>query len=180
VILGLCSGAFNAHQVAVADDRIVGAVFIDGIVFRTMGYFFRHTLGRLFRPRVYRNAIKRRYQAKKSGSIQECEGNELAESEFFFAQDIDRQSVVTDLNNFLKRGMRMLFLYTDGYEDICGKKQFEEMYGIAPSDQLQVDYYEKSEHTFTIVEHREMLCRQIADWYGGQFANSVSEELVAT
>ena len=60
VLLGLCSGAYNAHQVAVKDHRIVGSVFMDGIVFRTIGFFFRYQIGRFFRFRFWRNAIKRR------------------------------------------------------------------------------------------------------------------------
>ena len=47
VIIGLCSGAYNAHEVSVKDDRIIGSVFMDGIVFRTLGFFWRHNVGRL-------------------------------------------------------------------------------------------------------------------------------------
>lgn len=169
VMLGLCSGAFNAHQVTVKDPRILGAVFIDGIVFRTMGYFWRHTVGRLLRPRFYRNAIKRRRCCKSQPWSTEDAGAELAESEFFFADDIDREKIAGDLKALLKRNVSMLFLYTEGYDDVCGREQFREMYGVCPSDQVQVEYFEKSEHTFRIVEHRNTACQRIVDWYHTQF-----------
>ena len=165
VLLGLCSGAFNAHQVSVKDSRVVGAAFIDGIVFPTTGYFWRHTVGRLFKPRFYRNAIKRRSNFKNQPYINEDAGAELAESEFFFADDLRRDVIAKDLNDLKKRGVSMLFLYTDGYDDVCGRKQFREMYSIVPDNQIQVEYYAKAEHTFRIVENRNIACQRIVDWY---------------
>ncbi len=175
VMLGLCSGAFNAHHIALNDSRIVGAVFIDGIVFRTMGYFWRHTVGRLFTPRFYRNAIKRRRILKPKPYGREDAGVELLESEFFFADDIGKDKIADDLKAMLKRDVSMLFIYTDGYDDVCGRKQFREMYGIPPSDQLQVEYFEKSEHTFRVVENRNVACKRIVDWYRERYSAASCE-----
>jgi len=167
VVLGLCSGAFNAHQVAVQDSRIVGSVFLDGIVFRTLGFYIRHHLMRLFRFRFWRNLFKRRLL--KTFDSNEAEGGTLAESEFF-GEDLDRDSVIKDLKGMLNRGVRMLFLYTDGYDDICGRAQFQEMYGLQADDNaLQVEYYPKSEHTFRLIENREAACNRVANWFEGQF-----------
>jgi len=176
VVIGLCSGAYNAHQVAVNDDRIVGAVFMDGIVFRTMGYFWRHTVGRLFKPRTYRNAIKRRMLDRNQPWIAEDAGAELAESEFFFADDIQRSEITNQLNDLIQRDVSMLFLYTAGYDDICGRSQFREMYGISPDDQVQVEYFPKSEHTFRIVENRNAACSRVATWYQAQFGRLESNQ----
>ncbi len=169
VMLGLCSGAYNAHNVSVKDNRIVGAVFMDGIVFRTLGYFFRHHFVRLFRPRVWRNAIKRRLIDRKMPKTEEA-GTTLGESEFF-SNEISKDDVVRDLNGLLDRGVQMLFLYTDGYDDICGRAQFKEMYGFQPdSGQLQVEYYPKTEHTFRLIENRKMACGRVTNWFASRFA----------
>lgn len=167
VLLGLCSGAFNAHQVATEDERIVGAVFLDGIVFRTVGYFFRKQL-RYLRPRFWRNAIKRRWSHGAYSST-DTAGNALAESEFF-GGDLSKDAVIRDLNNLMHRGVQMLFLYTDGYDDICGRSQFREMYGLCPDDgQLQVEYYPKSEHTFRLIENRKAACDRVTTWFMSRF-----------
>lgn len=169
VIIGLCSGAFHAHQVSVKDQRIVGAVFMDGIVFRTLGYFIRHQLGRLLRPRFWRNAIKRRVVGADNVADLGTSGPTLEEGEFF-GEDLKRDSVVRDLQTLMERGVRMLFLYTDGYDDICGRTQFKEMYGLQPDEgQLQVEYYPKSEHTFRLIENRETACDRVSAWMSGQF-----------
>ncbi len=168
VIVGLCSGAFHAHQVSVKDDRIVGAVFMDGIVFRTLGFFLRHQVGRLLKPRFWRNAIKRRLSGGGAPDRQDA-GQTLAEGEFF-GEDLDKDSVVRDLESLMTRGVRMLFLYTDGYDDICGRSQFREMYGLQPDEgQLQVEYYPKSEHTFRLIENRQAACGRVTSWMAGQF-----------
>lgn len=176
VLLGLCSGAYNAHQVAAKDERIVGAVFLDGIVFRTLGFFFRNYL-KFLRLRFWRNAIKRRL-AEGGNSDVDAAGSTLAESEFF-GGDLSQDSVIKDLNNLMHRGVQMLFLYTDGYDDICGRSQFKEMYGLQPDDgQLQVDYYPKSEHTFRLIENRNAACDRVATWFSARFAASENFEKV--
>jgi hypothetical protein len=168
VIIGLCSGAYNAHCISVKDDRIVGAVFMDGIVFRTFGYFLRHQIGRLFRPRFWKNAIKRRLVRRKHSSA-ENDGSGLAEREFF-GGDLSKDKVINDLSKLMSRGVQMLFLYTDGYDDICGRSQFREMYGFNPGDgQLQVEYYPKSEHTFRLTENRKTACKRVTDWFDDRF-----------
>lgn len=167
-LLGLCSGAYNAHRVAVKDERIVAAVFMDGIVFRTAGYYARR-FARFFQFRFWRNAIKRRLFVGGKVSVDE-ESNTFAETEFFDS-GLDKDAVVNELNLLMQRDVQMLFLYTDGYDDIVGRSQFKEMYGLHPNDgQLQVEYYPKSEHTFRLIENRKAACSRIADWVVSRFA----------
>ncbi|QEG22140.1 alpha/beta hydrolase [Mariniblastus fucicola] len=166
-LLGLCSGAYNAHRVAVKDKRIVGTVFLDGIVFRTFGYYFRR-FTRYFRYRFWRNAIRRRLSSSR-GEV-DAETSAFNESEFFDV-GLNRDVVVEQLNLLMHRDVQMLFLYTDGYDDIVGRSQFQEMYGLRPDDgQLQVEYYPKSEHTFRLIENRRAACDRITDWIVGRFA----------
>ncbi len=175
VLLGLCSGAYNAHKVSVKNERIVGGVFIDGIVFRTIGYYLRQHVVRYMRPRFWRNAIKRRFV--QADSSNESSGQSLGESEFFNADALTIDGVVKDLNKLLGRGVQMLFLYTDGYDDICGRSQFKEMYGFGPDDeQLQVEYYPKAEHTFRLIENRKAVCERVSDWFASRFGNVVKSD----
>ncbi len=168
VLLGLCSGAYKAHKLAVKDNRIVGAVFMDGIVFRTAGFFLRHHVARLFKPRFWRNAVKRRFVQQPSEK--DAAAEKLARTEFFSNDEFTQDQVIRDLKNLLQRDVQLLFLYTDGYDDICGRTQFKEMYGLCPDDgQLQVEYYEKSEHTFRLIENRRVTCERVANWFESRF-----------
>ena len=98
----------------------------------------------------------------------------MAEGEFFNNDNLSKDSVVNDLKGLLNRGVEMLFLYTDGYDDICGRSQFKEMYGMSPDNgQLQVEYYPKSEHTFRLVENRKVACQRVATWFEDRFGPAV-------
>ena len=170
VILGLCSGAYHAHQVAVADSRVVGAIFLDGIVFRTIGYFWRHRVGRLFRARFWRNALKRRWLSfkRKHGAVCDEQANKLAEAEYFQVAR-SRQTIADELHELQKRDTQLLFIYTGDYDDICDRNQFQEMFGIKPNDQLQVDYLAQASHTYRIAQHRDQLSQRIASWMKDRF-----------
>ena len=175
VLIGLCSGAFNSHRISVSEDRVVGAVFMDGIVFRTPGFYVRQFLGFL-RPRKLRNAIKRRMERRKLESANQKNARELASSAFFDNSELCPETTKGELEGLLNRGVRMLFLYTDGYDDISGPAQFKEMFGLEPNrDLLQLEYYDTSEHTFRLTANREKALSRIADWYRTGF-----EETAAT
>ena len=166
VATGLCSGAFNAHQVALADSRVIGAAFFDGIVFRTTGFYLRHYM-RFLSPRFWRNAIKRRWIGEPATS--EADGATLAESEFFEIGKTQKE-VSVEIGGMKERGLKMLFVYTKGYDDIASSSQFEEMFGIKPDDQVQVEYYNEAEHTFRLTHNRSAVCSRMRDWYSSQFA----------
>ena len=170
-LIGLCSGAYNAHQTVVEEmkrerDRVVGAVFIDGIVFQTFGFVIRHKVGRLLKPRFWRNAIKRRLNGAGNNH---AEADSIAESEFF-GGDLDQSVVAEEISNMKERNLQMLFAWTDGFDDVCGVQQFKEMFGFAADEeQVSVKYFPKAEHTFRLTENRNELCTAICEWYQRRF-----------
>lgn len=167
VLIGLCSGAFNAHQVAISDPRVVGTALFDGIVFRTLGFYFRQYT-RMARPRFWRNAIKRRFIGEPLAS--EAAGESLGESEFFVL-DKTRTEVAEEIAGLVDRDVKLLFIYTEGYEDIASASQFQAMFGIKQDDQVQVEYFNQAEHTFRLKHNRNAACERLTDWYSGQFAD---------
>ncbi len=168
VLIGLCSGAFNAHHTALADDRVAGAVFLDGIVYRTSGYYRRLLWQRISRLRPWRNALKRRLTAEQPRSDKQ-QGDLLGEEEFF-VNDSSVEQTAAEIKSMIDRGMQMLFTYTEGYDDISGRQQFREMFGITPSDQVQVDYLENCEHTFRLTQNRQQIVQRIAEWWLERFS----------
>jgi len=169
VLIGLCSGAYNAHKTSVVDSRVCGAVFMDGIAFRTFGHWCRRIARRL-RPRFLINAIKRRLQRLEPPPAEITPGEKLAQQEFF-GPGISRDQTVEEIRAMLARGIQMLFLYTGGYDLISGSGQFREMYGLLPDNgQLQLEYYSQSEHTFRLMENRQKAVQRVSNWYADRFA----------
>lgn len=165
VVLGLCSGAFNAFQSACNDPRVVGLVSIDGVAFPTEG-FRRREVTRKMNFRFVRNAIKRRLVGGDSDAANA--GEALAESEFFSVEE-NPERCRAQFHELQNRGVKMNFIYTGGFEEFNGESQFEEMFGVNPNDQMQLSYFAESEHTFPIVEHRRLLVRNVCDWASRTF-----------
>jgi dienelactone hydrolase len=57
VIGGICSGAINALQVAMADERVAGGIMIDGPAYPTAGYYVRYYARRLFSRESWKNTL---------------------------------------------------------------------------------------------------------------------------
>ncbi|MEZ6088491.1 MAG: alpha/beta fold hydrolase [Pirellulaceae bacterium] len=174
-LIGLCSGAFNAHKASVVDERVVGTVFIDGIAFRTPGFYLRHYGLRLMRPRFWRNMMLRRLRNQMPMSKSDrSQGEQLAEA-VFFDQEIIPHEARSEINTLVRRGVQMLFIYTDGYPDIACEKQFVEMFRRRPDQQVQVEYYAKASHTFRLCANRTITVDRIAHWFSERLATSCIE-----
>ena len=167
VLMGLCSGAFNAHQVAICDPRVKGAVFFDGIAFPTFGYKLHRNLFRFLEPRFWRNYLKRRRSSEATACTA---GDELAEQEFF-GTDLDRKQVKGEVRSLLERGTQLFFVYTEGYAEMVSQAQFEAMFGLAVNGQdLSFKYYNEADHTFRLTQNRVRAVEDVGAWFKARFA----------
>ncbi|MEO1524135.1 MAG: alpha/beta fold hydrolase [Planctomycetota bacterium] len=175
VPIGLCSGAYNAHQVAVSEARIAGGVFLDGIVYETEGHRRRKRQQRLG-FRFLRNAVKKRI----GSDILPTENDDGVDGSEFFTNDKPAEEVASEIKAMLERDAQLLFLYTQGYQEISGAEQFAEMFGIDPNGaQLQVDYYANFEHTFRLTPHRSTIVDRISSWFADRFPTREPVEMSA-
>lgn len=159
MVIGLCSGADGAHAIAVEDARVVGAVFLDGYSFETPGYKLRHQL-RLFDVDRWRRLLARRM---KLGSRREVG----ARDEIFVRDYPTPAAMAADLERMLRRGVKLLFLYTGGSAlAFNSAEQFHEM--LAPADfrgRVEVIYDERADHTFShVIDRRRLLGTLVAWW----------------
>lgn len=169
VLIGLCSGAYNAHHVGLEDPRVVGCVFMDGLVFRTAGHFLRKAIHRATSPRFMRNAIRRRLL---TGEIGRHDPGAPTAAEFF---EVDKSArcVASEIECMLESGKQLLFTFTEGCEEISSRSQFREMFGLTPgSDNLQVDYFDNFEHTFPLTYQRTAIVQRIGDWFHDRFTSA--------
>lgn len=169
VLMGLCSGAFNAHRVATRDARVKGAVFMDGIAFPTFGYRLHRCFLRFLKPRFWRNFFKRKLQ---SDTAEVFAGDELAEQEFF-GEELDRTEVKQAFRSMLSRGSKLFFVFTEGYSEMVSKRQFENMFGLkADGEQVRFRYYPEADHTFRLVQNRTKTVEDVGNWYRQSFLAS--------
>lgn len=166
VLIGLCSGADDAHSVAVLDSRISGAVFLDGYGYRTWGYYLHHYGPRLFKLRVWKNFLKRKYF---SVFVEKSEdGDETNIKEEMFERDFPpKEKVTEEIQGLINRGLNLLYIYSGGmkshYYNYHG--QFKDMFrSIDFNGKVQLEYFSEADHTYTRLADREKLMTTISDW----------------
>ncbi|GAB5406263.1 MAG: alpha/beta hydrolase [Aureliella sp.] len=167
VLLGLCSGAYNAHQIALEDDRVVGCVFMDGLVYRTRRHYLRTAIHRATSPRYMRNALRRRLLADEIGQTDPT----VPTAAEFFEVDKSERCVASEIETMLQSGKQLLFTFTQGCAEISSRSQFREMYGLDPGNaSLQVEYFDNFEHTFPIVAQRNTIVNRVGQWFSDRFS----------
>ncbi|WP_449429504.1 alpha/beta fold hydrolase [Rhodanobacter umsongensis] len=156
VLIGLCSGAVNAHRVACTDARIVGAIFLDGYAYRTLGYRIRHYLPRMLNPaRVVRFLTRRLHAAVQQVGVP------------VFGVDFPPAAQVRDdLEDMLKRDLKLCFIYSGGASKYFNHlRQFRECFGpVGTHPNVSVSFLKEADHTYILAVDRTRLLGLIEDW----------------
>jgi hypothetical protein len=169
VLVGLCSGAVLAHHVASRDDRVAGAVFLDGCGYRTKGFYLRHYTRRMMRWRTWSNAARKLVRSRGAGAPGapggSLEDRKLRVQEYYLLFP-ERELAREQLSTALRRGTRFLFLYSNGAERYFNhRRQFDEMFGpLDPGGQVEVEYLPAADHLYTGREQRHAMFDRVEDW----------------
>jgi len=166
VVGGLCSGADAAFRVALADDRVVGCVFIDGFPYRNLGWYWHHYARRLLRSPA-RNVGSVRRAVARMGARFEGGGRRPAPD---LDRDIPSRSGATrGLRRLVHRGVRMCVIFSEGQLDWYNHAgQFEATFRSAGLQGLaRVEYLRGTDHTFTLRSSRRRLEDEVAEWARG-------------
>jgi len=156
VLIGLCSGAVNAHRVALTDPRVAGAVFLDGYAYRTPGFYVRHYLPRLRRPSNIVRFLARRLRQPPR--------------DFEPAFDVvppPLSQVRRELAEMLERGLRLLFVYSGGASSHFNhRRQFRECFGrrISRQSAVGLGFMEQADHTYMLTTDRLRLLDLVEHW----------------
>lgn len=164
VLMGLCSGAYNAFEVARADERVSALVLIDAFPYRTPGYFVRHYGRRFFRLRSWLNLL-----TGKHPMWDRVRGRHERQH---YPVDLPinplppRENMEQGLRSLVARGVKLLVIYTAGLAgDYNHRNQFLHTFrGIDFKDLLQLEYLARADHTFTLLEDRAHLLALLERW----------------
>jgi hypothetical protein len=163
VLIGLCSGAQNAHSVACNDNKVAGVVFLDGYAYRTFGYRVRHYIPRLFDMERWRRALTRSRSQQAAAP---------RSPEPVFAVAPSPQAVVrTDLAGMIERGMRLCLIYSGGISNYFNHaRQFRECFGSVMSHPyVSTSFLRESDHTYILTGDRHRLLDNIEHWIAENF-----------
>jgi dienelactone hydrolase len=162
VLVGLCSGAQNAHLVAHANAAVAGAIFLDGYAYRSLGFRLRHYLPRLLSPARVMRHLKRRLRPADAGD------------ESGFRVEFPPQARVRgELAGMLERGLKLCFIFSGGASGYFNhRRQFAECYGrkLAAHPGVRVHFLPEADHTYVLVDDRKRLLDTIERWLEDNFS----------
>jgi pimeloyl-ACP methyl ester carboxylesterase len=151
VIGGICSAADNAFRLAALDPRVHGLLLLDGLAYRTPGYWWRYLLPRVFHPgKVWRWWRQRGAQTDMAN----------------FRDFPTRQEAVAQMNDMVARDIRLLFVFTGGaYRYFNHAGQLSAGLGAAArSRQVSLAFWPDCDHTFYLRRDRARLQDLVAAW----------------
>jgi pimeloyl-ACP methyl ester carboxylesterase len=163
IVIGLCSGVDVAHPIAVNDPRVVGAIFIDGYTYPTLGSALRrHTLRYLQLDRWARFVARLR-APREEGTAPSAAA--VAEQQMFVRDYPALSAFREDVASMVRRGARLLFVWTGTYGQFNSERQLFEMLGTAvPRGSVDLEHMTGADHVFTAIAERERIVERVERW----------------
>jgi pimeloyl-ACP methyl ester carboxylesterase len=188
VLMGICSGAVNALQLAAVDPRVAGCVAIDGPAYPTRRYYLRRYAQRARRLETWKNTFAGRNAIGRWLRGGGAPGEPASEDEFGNpfgeAKVPDRKAAETVLRDILGRGVQLFFVFTGSWSIYNYRDQLADAFPfIRQSGAVRVDYFPGADHTFTRLHNQQILVETVRDWltrlYGSESADAAAHhELV--
>lgn len=167
VLIGLCTGADNAHRAAVKDPRVAGAVFLDGYRFPTWNYYLRRYGPVFLNPVRLLSSVYRRFVLRFSGT----EGEETKQEDSVFGWKLPPKEVVAgELQLLVDRSVHLFYIFSGEVLECFNTDEFRKTFkSIHFGKYLQVKHFPDSSHTYSFPEDMRRLRTSLSDWLQKSF-----------
>jgi len=177
VLVGLCSGADQAFQVALRDERVVGCVLLDPYPYETPGFRVHRLLRPLRRAETWRRALRGEY-----GLVNRA--RRIAERDASLPRPVDPGLAVRDVppreeaergfHTLLDRGTQVYVIFTAGQLGTYNHEgQFRDMYpSLGARTELKYTYFAQADHTFSVRAVRALLVEHVQRWADARWPGS--------
>lgn len=165
VLVGLCTGAYNAFRAALVDERVVGCVLLDGYSYPTAKSKIRHYRTRVFQAKRWVGFLRRKLGVEPVGT-EPSDDLIIFENEY-----VSRDRFEGELESVLDRDVRLLMIYTEmGPLAFNYARQLHDAFPHLELDRgVDVRYYRGTDHTFTLPGNRRRALGDIVDWVSTHF-----------
>ncbi|HVT36811.1 MAG TPA: hypothetical protein VHE37_14570 [Nevskiaceae bacterium] len=159
VAVGLCSGSHDAHRLALADERVVGAAFLDGYAYRTPRFFATYLWQRASDPArwaAYVRKLAHRAQA----------GDDLDVQRVDYYRQPPAAQFRSEIAALMERGLALCFIYTGQMQYIYNyacqlTDRFPELRGY---ERFELHHMAHADHTFSTVAMKAQLAERLLTW----------------
>lgn len=169
VLVGLCSGAYDALLVAQEDRRVVGAVLIDMPgPFLTWRHTVHHLLQRALRPASWKHPLQKfLYHSRMLLPAGPADAPDDGAGYVFGGRSpAARERMHAQLMRLLERQVELYAIFTAGIEtNYNHRSQFREVFpAAARHPAFSYDYLPDADHGFSVRSDRAGLIAGIVRW----------------
>jgi pimeloyl-ACP methyl ester carboxylesterase len=171
VLVGLCSGADHSVIYAGSDPRVVGAVLLDPSIPHTKRYYLNHYISRVLHVRPWlnlllgRNSVWRSLKRRQSTAAADEQPGEAGPQLTLEHPEV-RAFLQDAYARALRNGVQFLAVMTSDRERQHNYRGqlLDAFPQLSFGAQLQLEYFSKCDHTFTMVANRNRLIAQVKLW----------------
>lgn len=173
VVIGLCTGAYNALEAASADPRVRGCVLIDGYAYPTARFTITRQTKRILQLWRWKRYLVRRLGLSGSADPKTQPDDVLV----FQPEDMGKDEFARRIDSLTARGTYIHFVYTGfGPQPYNYESQLRAAFPGFDRDHISVLYIPDATHTFTLPTHREQLVQSIVTWMVDRFGERPQAE----
>lgn len=167
VLVGLCSGADDAMQIADRYSTVAGLVLLDGYAHKNAGYRRRNLAHRFGSLQGIARGVMRKVR-----SLSRKDNPDDAVAIDIRAWASDRE-MIDMMCRLLDSDRRILAIFTAGQDYYNAEGQLaDSLEGSDNRANLREIYFEQTDHTYSRVAHRVMLLDAVRDWLSTHFTAS--------
>lgn len=167
VLMGICSGADNSFRVACKDEKVIGAVLIDGYAFPTAKYYLKSYSRRLLDFRSWLNFLSGKsdfWGLLRDGLRVKTAGPKRQQVDDW--QYINAETILDGMRKLLARDVNLCFIYSGGSPAYFNyqkrlRRPFRNLQG---KEKMRIEYLAEADHTFTLSHNQEKLINVVLDW----------------
>ena len=168
VLVGLCSGADNAHRTTVVDTRVCGTVVINGYAYPTPRYYLLRYGRRAMHARNWLNFAARRLGLKPDE--QEKSGASGTSPIWNFWSLPEKAALGRELRILVERNVSRLAIFSGNSRNYEYPGQFADAYSqIDFAYTLEEAYIPQADHNYSVLADRDALVEWIAEWMTRRF-----------
>ena len=175
VLFGICSGAAAAAEVAHADDRVAGAVVVEGAVFPTARFRRRYYAKRLFRARTWWNILtganaagRRLRRLLGRPAPPASHAGEMVSS--LAVPESTKMAIAAALQRMMDRDVQLLAVFSGSTKEYNYPGQLQDAFATVNfGGRLEEAYYPEADHTFTRLRNQDVLVDRVLQWMQMKF-----------
>lgn len=184
VLMGICSGASTAGDVAYLDRRVAGAAVIEGAAYPTPRFHARYYRRRLFRLTTWwntfagLNGIGRRLRRTLGLPVPQMPDADMSRDGA--VPRATAEALASALTEMVGRGVELLTVFSGSTKEYNYVGQLREAFpAVDFGSRLEEVWFQDADHTFTRRRDQDRLIERIVLWMNGRFAAAASAAMDA-